>query len=132
MFGIFFQNAAVLPQVLVRNGKNIYRFVHLLRKFARNKKVSVKNCERWLAHTVLICPKTCFCWQLKERFCCGYINIVPFYYTGTKILVLLICCCFVHLSVLNVLINIMTGISNFNICVYEWVPQTNYFIFSHN
>lgn len=123
----FFQNAAVLPQVLVRNGKNMYRFVHLLRKFAKNKKVSVEDCESWLAHTVLICPMTCFCWQLKERFCCGYVNIVPFYYVGTKILVLLICSFFVRLSVLNALMSIITGISNFNICVYEWVPQTNDF-----
>jgi len=39
----YFQNAAVLPQVLVKNGKNMYRFVLLLRKFAKSKKVNLKD-----------------------------------------------------------------------------------------
>lgn len=44
-FGFFSQNAAVLPLVLVKNGKNMCRFVPLLRKFAKSRKVNVKDCK---------------------------------------------------------------------------------------
>lgn len=29
----------------------MYRFVHLLRKFAKNKKVNVKDCKIWVAQS---------------------------------------------------------------------------------
>lgn len=61
----------------------MYRFVHLLRKFAKNKKVNVKDCKIWVAQSFDL-PKELPKAKKDIFYCCCSINIMQYCYTGAK------------------------------------------------